>query len=110
MYNLLSHYARTVGVFKCDAVPWGYPWDPANGIYGVVNYQYHPTAVWRSYTTTPIKQDLVAKATKSALVMDQWEQFPHQGGSNYAFVDGHISWYSQTVYGDQTGMPPFYYP
>lgn len=107
LYGLLSRYCKKADVFKCEAVPWGYPWDPDHGNYGVVNYQYHPTAVWSG---KPKKRDLVIRPTKSVLIMDMWEQFPHQGGSDYAFVDGHVQWFAEKIYGFKTGMPPFYYP
>jgi len=118
LYNLLRRYTKSGGVFKCDMIDWADPYDPGHGNYGVLNYYYHRDAVVTynpatgSYTPAK-KRDLVRFPSRSVLIMDWFwllNDFPvHQEGANYAFVDGHIQWYSNRVYSPSKGYPPFYY-
>jgi prepilin-type processing-associated H-X9-DG protein len=111
LYGLLRPYVKSSGIFKCDAAPWAWPWDPANNLYGILNYQYH----WNA-TYPPVKKmDAMTRPTRNVLIMDMWEWACnwggiHQGGDNYAYVDGHIRWVSVKEYGPQASAPPFSYP
>jgi prepilin-type processing-associated H-X9-DG protein len=120
LYNLLRRHVKNAKVFKCFVCPWAWPWDPEHGQYGVINYQYHPSAVVAYDTTThrysqAKRRELVIYPSRSILIMDVfyllYEGYPlHQDGMNYAYVDAHVAWKSKNVYGPGRPDPEFYYP